>query len=142
MAQARFGPDDRSIVGGGLDGTVRIWPLDGGDPIVLYGHDGAVNTVAFSPDGKWIVSGGSDKTVRLWEADGGPTRVVLRRHDSAVIGVAFAARGEQVLSAAGDGIVLSPCEVCGPFSDILDMARRRPAVKLSAAERARIEASG
>ncbi|MGH6923639.1 MAG: WD40 repeat domain-containing protein, partial [Propylenella sp.] len=66
--------DDREelrIASGGLDGTVRLWTLDGkaaAEPFT--GHEGRVWSVAFSPDGTRIVSGGEDGTVRLWTLDG------------------------------------------------------------------------
>ena len=50
---------------------MRLWPLAGGPPRVLEGHNQNVNGVAFTPDGKSVVSAGYDLTLRIWPLDGG-----------------------------------------------------------------------
>jgi WD40 repeat protein len=137
MLQAQYSPDGKRVATAGADGSVRIWNVAGGDPLVFYGHEGPVTSVGFSHDGKRIVSGGKDGTVRVWDTADGSMRVVLSRYDAAVTAVAFG-RQNQVLSATDDAIVLSTCDVCGPFADVLALARTRPEVKLSAVERARL----
>jgi WD40 repeat protein len=63
-------PDDRFIVSGCLNNTVRVWEVATGQQVrVLEGHTKMVSSVVWSPDGKYIVSGSADKTVRMWEAD-------------------------------------------------------------------------
>jgi WD40 repeat protein len=63
---AAFDPSGKVIVSGDTDGVVRVGPLDGGEPHLLYGHTLEVSSVAVSPDGKWIASGSQDGTIRLW----------------------------------------------------------------------------
>ena len=50
---------------GGLDGTVKLWNLDGTLRATLERDQGGINSVNFSPDGKTIVLGRDNRTVEL-----------------------------------------------------------------------------
>jgi WD40 repeat protein len=54
------------LVTGDADGLVRVGPLSGGEPHLLFGHSRAVTGAAVSPDGKWIATASADDTIRLW----------------------------------------------------------------------------
>jgi WD40 repeat protein len=93
------------IASGGMDGTVRLWTIDGKAAAEPFkAHVGPVLSVSFSPDGTRIVSGGMDGTVRLWTIDGkaaGP----FKGHDGEVRSVAFSPDGTRIVSGGDDGTV-------------------------------------
>jgi len=54
------------ITGGYKDDVVRVGPVSGDQPHLLYGHEDGVTDIEVSPDGRWIASSSFDGTVRLW----------------------------------------------------------------------------
>jgi cytochrome c len=70
-------PDANTIASASWDRTIRLWPLNGGEPRTLNGHDQNVNGVAFSSDGKFVVSAAYDATVRIWPLAGNGAPVVV-----------------------------------------------------------------
>jgi cytochrome c len=94
-------PDGSALASASWDHTVRVWPLAGGEPRVLRGHQDNVNGVAFLPDGR-VVSAGYDATLRIWPAgDGSPIIVTL---PSPLNAVAVAPDGD-IITAGADGKV-------------------------------------
>ena len=77
--------DNKYIVSGGYDKTVRIWNLqDKTQEAVLQGHTHHVNSVAITSDNKYIVSAGCDNTVRIWNLQDKTQEAVLQGHTHSV----------------------------------------------------------
>jgi WD40 repeat protein len=59
-------PTGTILVTGDMNGLVRVGPLSGDEPHLLYGHSQTITSLAVSPDGQWIASASDDETIRLW----------------------------------------------------------------------------
>jgi len=78
-------PDNRSIVSGSADDTIKIW--DGGCGIevkTLTGHQDWVERVSFSCDGRHIFSTSLDRTVKIWDPGTGKDLATLKGHTSSI----------------------------------------------------------
>jgi WD40 repeat protein len=59
--------DNKFIVSGSSDNTIRVWERESGTQLKkIKGHNESVDSVAISSDNKFIVSGSRDKTIRVW----------------------------------------------------------------------------
>jgi len=101
IACLAISPDGSALVSASWDHTARLWPLAGGEPRVLRGHQDNVNGVAYLLDGR-VVTAGYDATLRIWPAgDGSPIVVTL---SSPLNAVAVAPDGD-IITAGADGKV-------------------------------------
>ena len=138
VAAAAYSRDGSRVVTAGADATVRVWNVDGERPVIMRGHEGPVNTVEFDRTGERVVSAGADGTVRVWDAAGGETLLLVFTHVGSATGAAFSPDGKDVVSAGSDAVVrFTPCEVCGSLPAVLELARTRAQLELSAADRER-----
>jgi hypothetical protein len=101
--------DQRRVVSGSLDRTLRLWLADGGQCLrTLRGHSGGVYCVALLPRGgaedERVVSGSDDNTLRVWDAASGRALQTLRGHSDTVACVVTLAlpTGAYVVSGSWD----------------------------------------
>src|SRR5262249_7465291 len=93
----RFSPNGQLIATASLDGTVRIWDLDGFEKLVYRDHEDAVHDVAWYPDGTRLASASLDGTVRIWSPEG-RTIASLPDHEAPVNAVAWSPDGTLLAS--------------------------------------------
>lgn len=115
---------DLCLASVGLDGSIRLWDVEGGRAIAVLdvgrpmsavpgGGRDEMWSVAFSPDGKTLAVGASDGTIHrwsvpksLWHPDEWKTgRTALRGHLQGIHGLAFSADGNSLASGGDDGTV-------------------------------------
>jgi WD40 repeat protein len=107
-----FSPDGSVILSASLDGTLRFWPVAGGEPRVITGPTpggrfaaaGArFSCAAWSTDGARVVAGLRDSSVRVWDVESAE-ELGGGRHDGPVTDVAFAPDGTHIATCSGDAM--------------------------------------
>ena len=108
LSSVTISPDGKTIVGGGNDGTVRIWNPAG----KLIGETrtkklAEVTSVAVSPDGQKIVTGSKDGTVQLWDREGKLRMEYSMKESAEVTSVAVSSDGTIVAGSEDGSVSLS-----------------------------------
>ena len=104
VRSAAISPDNRRVLTGGADDTVRVWSGQSGRRIhTLSEHTGNAVAVAYSPDGEFVASASSDGTGRVWRTRDWGLNSVLTGHTNALTNVSFSADSEQVVTTGKDG---------------------------------------
>lgn len=111
----RFSPDDRTLVAGCEDGSLRFWEWrTSAEPLTIQAAATSVYDVAFSPDGSQLVTCSGDwrkkepGDVTFWRHDGEVWAEArkLGEHTQAVRSVVFNHDGSRAASAGEDGWVI------------------------------------
>lgn len=82
-----FSADERLVASGGIDGRVRIFDAQTGEPVGTpwTGQGPAVSALAFNADASLLASGSSDGTIRLWNTrTGQPVSIALLAHGQTI----------------------------------------------------------
>ena len=88
--QTALSPDDRTLLLGGPDGSVRFLDLATGKVrAASERHDGAVVRAAISADGRTAVTAGEDRRVIVWNVERAVARETLAGHAGDVTGLAI-----------------------------------------------------
>jgi len=98
-----FSPDEKHILSGSLDKTIKLWDVANGREIKTFlGHTDSINSASFSPDGKQVLSGSHDKTIKLWDVASGREIRTFLGHTDSISSVSFSPDGKQILSSSRD----------------------------------------
>jgi WD40 repeat protein len=69
-----FTPDNRQVVAGSYDRTVRVYDVATGREVVCLDSPAGVHGVAVSPDGRHVLAGGRDGILRLYRLPDPPAK--------------------------------------------------------------------
>jgi WD40 repeat protein len=80
VSAVSWGPNERLLIGGGSDGTLRWWDVQRGECLLACdAHRGTVQSLRRSPDGTKLASCGDDGAIMLWDLRTGESLQTLRR---------------------------------------------------------------
>lgn len=108
---AAFSADDRYVVTGSQDQTVRVWDRETGrEPFPLRGKPHWLSpmerdiplALTISLDGRWLVTGRLDRTAEVWSLAGRTNLFTLRGHEAQVAAVAFSPDGKRIVTGSYD----------------------------------------
>ena len=101
-----FSPDDKLIISGGGDKSVRVWKLKNSqEKYILRDHQRWISCVTLSPNGEIIASASVDKTIKLWDLSKGRKIATLTGHKGMFAGVnqvIFSGDGKYLFSVSDD----------------------------------------
>lgn len=100
-----FSPDNKRLVSGSADETMRIWDVYEGIQIASISTI-SVRAVSYSPAGTSLACGLSDGSVEIWTGEDRPSLGhVLLGHTASVSSLAFSPNGKFLVSASLDRTV-------------------------------------
>ena len=98
-----FTTDDRSLVVGTLDGSLRLIDTETGrESALLAQHTIGLMRVACSPDGRTVAASSFDGTLLTCDLLGERPPRSWKAHESAIAGLAFAGKDGAMLASASD----------------------------------------
>jgi WD40 repeat protein/DNA-binding SARP family transcriptional activator len=101
---AALSPDDRTMLVGGRDGSVRFVDLVTGKSRTASGrHDGAVVRASFSADGRTAITAGVDNRVIVWNVERAAAGETFAGNAAEITGLAMSHDGRTLYTTARDG---------------------------------------
>lgn len=109
MTSVAISSDGKYIVGGDIEGKIRIWDINGNLITPTFrGHNESVKSIATfrskNHEDLIIITGGSDGKIGIWNLQGEPVITPFQAHTE-VLSVSFSPDGKTIVSGGSDGTV-------------------------------------
>lgn len=102
-----FSPDNKYILSGSFDNTVRLWDIQTGNEVKVFrGHTDHVSSVSFSPDGKSIVSASWDNSVKIWNLSSGELSFTLNGKIQPEYNLTYSNDGNFLFAGTNNGFIV------------------------------------
>jgi len=110
-------PDERRIIAGYRDGTVRMWDASSGEEVAVLRpverrHPGqpqecadVVEALEVTPDGRRAVIGDAAGTLRVWNVANGHVKTIASAHQRIISTLAITPDGQWIVSGSEDGTI-------------------------------------
>lgn len=96
-------PDEKLLISGSADNTIKFWSLPDGALMKTIGeHKNIVHSLYISSDGRLLVSGSRDKTIKLWSLPHGRFIKTLEGHTDIVYSLAITPDNSLLVSGSAD----------------------------------------
>lgn len=98
-------PNEKWLLTGSTDHSLRVWDLTGKEILKLTGHTGSIEAVGFSPDGTYILSGSVDHKIKIWTQTGELIHT-CKEHQKGITSLAFSPDGLYFASGSRDNTLI------------------------------------
>jgi WD40 repeat protein len=103
ITEAEFGPDGKTVLTTGEDGSAQVWNATSGVNLARFAEsEGPAWGASFDPRGTRVVVAGEDGIARIGDVGTGGVLFELRGHDGPVTDAVFSPDGSLVLTSGQD----------------------------------------
>jgi WD40 repeat protein/predicted Ser/Thr protein kinase len=129
VSAVAYRPDSKWLASGAVDGTVRVWNMEGGKlEKTLPDLAATITSLAFYPDCRRLAAGARDGTIRVWDVPTGKVLFTRNTHGGEIGPVAISPDQRRLAAGMENGTVV----VCDEYGKELFTLRAhvgdRPAV--------------
>ena len=100
ISAIRFTPDNRYLISGSWDSTIRIWDIDSTNCVKALKCSRGIYSIAIDSEGVYLLSGHSDGALRLWNIVTGHCMISFSGESNTIRSVAITSDGKYAVSGS------------------------------------------